>query len=156
MSGRRGACGDGAGETTTDRTGDRARTGSAVLRGLLTAVFLAAAGMKFAAVPFEVAGFARFGYPLWFMYLVGALQLAGAVLLWIPGAVAYGAVLLAVLMAGAVGSHLHAGDPILMPISAVVLLIPLAGLAYARRDELRRRGSRAILQPFARAALHRR
>jgi hypothetical protein len=118
------------------RVCDRRRAGSAVLRGLLTVVFLAAAGMKFAAVPFEVEGFARFGFPLWFMYVVGVLQLLGAVLLWTPGCVALGAGLLAVLMVGAVGSHLLAGDPVLMPLPAFVLLILLSGIAYARRAEL--------------------
>ena len=89
------------------RVRDRRSVGSVALRGLLTAVFLVAAVMKFAAVPFEVEGFVRFGYPLWFMDVVGALQLLGAVLLWTPGCVALGAGLLAVLMAGAVGSHLE-------------------------------------------------
>jgi hypothetical protein len=115
---------------------DRRRVGSVVLRGVLTAVFLVAAGMKFAAVPFEVEGFARFGYPLWFMYVVGALQLLGAVLLWTRGCVALGAGLLAVLMVGAVGSHLLAGDPALMPLPAFVLLLLLGGVAYTRRAEL--------------------
>lgn len=114
---------------------DRRRVGGVALRGLLTVVFLVAGGMKFAAVPFEVAGFARFGYPLWFMYVVGALQLLGAVLLWTRGCVALGAGLLAVLMVGAVGSHLLAGDPALMPLPAFVLLILLSGVAYARRSE---------------------
>jgi putative oxidoreductase len=118
------------------RIWDRRHVGSMVLRGLLTVVFLVAAGMKFAAVPFEVAGFARFGYPLWFMYVVGALQLLGAVLLWTRGCVALGAGLLAVLMVGAVGSHLLAGDPALMPLPAFALLILLSGVAYARRGEL--------------------
>ncbi|QGY03582.1 DoxX family protein [Methylobacterium mesophilicum SR1.6/6] len=126
---------------------DRRRIGDVVLRGLLTAVFLAAAGMKFAAVSFEVEGFARFGYPLWFMYVVGALQLLGAVLLWTRGCVALGAGLLAVLMVGAVGSHLLAGDPALMPLPAFVLLILLSGIAYARRAEL--------LQPSAGAEMRR-
>jgi putative oxidoreductase len=47
-------------EIARARISDRRRVASVVLRGLLTAVFLVAAGMKFAAVPFE----ARFGYPL--------------------------------------------------------------------------------------------
>lgn len=108
------------------------RVDSAVLRGLLTMVFLVAAGMKFAAVPFEVEGFARFGYPLWFMYVVGALHLLGAVLLWTRGCVALGAGLLAVIMVGAVGSHLSAGDPILVPLPALVLLTLLTSVAYTR------------------------
>jgi putative oxidoreductase len=126
---------------------DRRRAGGVALRGLLTVVFLVAAGMKFAAVPFEIAGFARFGYPLWFMYVVGVLQLLGAVLLWTRGCVAVGAGLLAVLMVGAVGSHLLAGDPALMPLPALVLLILLSGVAYARRSEL--------LQPSAQTEMRR-
>jgi hypothetical protein len=117
-------------------TQTRLRAGGLVLRRLLTAVFLAAAGMKFAAVPFEVSGFARFGYPLWFMYAVGAGQLGGAPLLWVRGWSAHGALWLAAIMVGAVGSHLRAGDPVPMMLPAAVLLALLAGLAWARRGEL--------------------
>ena len=128
---------------TRDAARNGSRTGGLVLRGLLTAVFLAAAGMKFASVPFEVAGFARFGYPLWFMQAVGVAQLLGAVLLWVPGQAGRGALLLALVMIGAVGSHLRAGDPVAVMVPACVLLILLAGLAYARRAELLALPSRA-------------
>ncbi len=107
-----------------------------MLRGLLTAVFVVAAAMKFSAVEFEVSGFARFGYPPWFMYAVGAAQLLGAVLLWGRGTVAAGALLLAAVMAGAVASHLRAGDPLPMALPALVLLVLLAGLAWTRRREI--------------------
>jgi putative oxidoreductase len=133
-------------EATMAQVWDRRRVGGVALRGLLTAVFVVAAGMKFAAVPFEVAGFTRFGYPLWFMDVVGALQLLGAVLLWTRGCVALGAGLLAVLMVGAVGSHLLAGDPALMPLPASVLLVLLSGVAYARRFELLRPGTGAEMR----------
>ncbi len=105
------------------------------LQGLPTAVFLADASMKSAAVPFEVEGFARSGYPPCFMNVVGILQRVGAVLIWTRGCVALGACLLAVLMSGAVGSHLLAGDPVSMSLSAFVLLILLVGVAHARRSE---------------------
>ncbi|UHC19700.1 DoxX family protein [Methylobacterium currus] len=110
--------------------------GGLLLLGLLTAVFVTAAGMKFAALPFEVAVFARFGYPLWFMYAVGAAQLLGAALLWGRGTVAHGALLLAAVMVGAAFSHLRAGDPVVMALPALLLLGLLAGLAYMRRGEL--------------------
>lgn len=116
--------------------GSVGRFGGRVLRGALTAVFLTAAGMKLTAHPFEAEAFARFGYAPWFMVAVGLLQLVGAVLLWTRGRVAHGALLLAVLMIGAVASHLRAGDPPLMPVPALVLLAFLLGLAYARRAEL--------------------
>ncbi len=111
------------------------RIGSLVLRGLLTALFVAAGGMKLVAVPFEVAGFAHFGYPLWFMYVVGAAQLLGAALLWRRATVAYGALLLAAVMVGAAFSHLRAGDPVAMAVPAIAILGLLLGLAYARRGD---------------------
>lgn len=114
---------------------DGRQVGGLVLRALLTTVFLVAGGMKLAAAEFEVSNFARFGYPPWFMYAVGAAQLLGAVLLWGRGFVAYGALLLAALMVGGVVSHLWAGDPILMPAPATFLFVLLCGLAYARRRE---------------------
>ncbi|MEH3148242.1 MAG: DoxX family protein [Methylobacterium frigidaeris] len=113
-----------------------ARLGGQVLRGVLTALFVVAAGMKFAATEFEVSGFTRFGYPLWFMYAVGAAQLLGAVLLWCRGMVAPGALLLTAVMAGAAMSHLRAGDPLPMALPALVLLVLLAGLAWTRRHEI--------------------
>jgi putative oxidoreductase len=80
------------------------------------------------------------------MYVVGTLQLLGAVLLWTRGCVALGAGLLAVLMIGAVGSHLLAGDPALMPLPAFVLLILLSGVAYARRSEFLPSGTDTEMQ----------
>ncbi len=121
---------------TSTSTSTGLHFGGLLLRGLLTAVFVTAAGMKLAALPFEVAGFARFGYPLWFMYMVGAAQLLGAALLWGRGTVAHGALLLAAVMVGAAFSHLRAGDPAVMALPALVLLGFLAGLVYARRGEL--------------------
>ncbi len=112
------------------------RVGGRVIRFLLAAVFVGAAGMKLAASEFEVSNFERFGYPSWFMYAVGIAQLLGAVLLWVRGYVAYGALFLAALMAGGVASHLHAGDPVIMAAPALGLLALLCGLAFVRRGEL--------------------
>lgn len=128
-----------------DQTWKRQRVGSCIVRAVLAIIFTVAAGMKFAATPFEVAGFERFGYPLWFMYAIGALQLLGAALLWVRGLISIGAALLAILMVGAVGSHWHVGDPVVTAVPALALLILLIGLAYARRAEL------AVLVPMMNA-----
>lgn len=106
------------------------------LRGALTLLFLVAAGMKLAALEFEVAGFTRFGYAPWFMYAVGVAQLAGAILLWVRGWIGLAALGLGAMMIGAVASHLRAGDPPTMALPAAVLVLVLFGLAYARRREL--------------------
>lgn len=112
------------------------RLGERALRLLLTVVFVGAAGMKLAASEFEVSNFERFGYAPWFMYAVGIAQLIGAASLWGRGYVAYGALFLAVLMAGGVVSHLRAGDPFVMAAPALGLLGLLSGIALVRRGEL--------------------
>lgn len=117
-------------------TSNGRRLGEWALRLLLTAVFVVAAGMKLTASEFEVSNFGRFGYPSWFMYAVGIAQLLGAGSLWVRGSVAYGALLLAALMAGGVVSHLRAGDPVVMAAPALGLLVLLCGLAFARRGGL--------------------
>ena len=114
---------------------DGARRAERVLRAAVTAVFLAAAGMKLAAVPFEVEGFARFGYAPWFMVAIGAAQFVGAALLWIRGWTGLAALGLGAMMVGAVASHLRAGDPVAMAVPAMVLAVVLAGMAFARRRE---------------------
>ncbi|WP_335645542.1 DoxX family protein [Methylobacterium durans] len=108
-------------------------TAGQILRILIALFFLVAAGMKFAGTAFEVAGFERFGYALWFMYVVGALQVVGALLLAMRGTAALGAALLAVIMLGAVGSHLRAGDPVTMAMPAFILLVVLTGIAGLTR-----------------------
>nr|WP_245438768.1 DoxX family protein [Methylorubrum zatmanii] len=106
---------------------------------LLATVFVGAAGMKLAASEFETMNFARFGYAPWFMYLAGLAEMLGAVLLWVRGHVAYGALLLAVLavlMAGGAVSHLRVGDPVMLAAPALGLMALLCGIAVAHRHEL--------------------
>lgn len=119
------------------RTGHRARIAGTVLRGLLAAVFLVAGAMKLAGTPFEVAGFTRFGYDLWLMYAVGAVQVLGGLGLLFRGYAALGAGLLAPVMVGAVASHLAVGDPPAMALPPLILFLLLAFVAYAQRRRLR-------------------
>jgi hypothetical protein len=102
-------------------------------------VFVGAAGMKLVASEFETMNFARFGYAPWFMYLAGLAEMLGAVLLWVRGYVAYGALLravLAVLMAGGAVSHVRVGDPAMLAAPAPGLMALLCGIAVAHRHEL--------------------
>ena len=62
-----------------------------------------------------LAEFARFGYPSWACRTVGVLEVAGAALLVVGIVLAdhigvSGAVLLAVVMIGALATHLRTGD----------------------------------------------
>jgi putative oxidoreductase len=106
-----------------------------VLQGLAAAAFLAAGGSKLAAAPAMVEMFAKLGAGQWFRYLTGALEVIGAVGLLVPRAAFYGAVLLAIVMVGAIVTHLAilGGSPV----PALVLLIIVGTVAYLRRPPSR-------------------
>lgn len=90
---------------------------------LLALVFALSGGAKLLALPFETEAFARWGYPMEFMYLVGALELAGAIGLLLPRLSALAGFCLAALMLGAVRTHaLHGEWPMLAVASALLAL----------------------------------
>ena len=88
---------------------------------LLALAFLAAAVAKLTGNEMMVANFARFGYPLWFMYFVGVAEIAGAIGLLLKPTAVWAAVCLGVLMLGAVGTH-FINDPPPQAVPAIVLL----------------------------------
>lgn len=70
--------------------------------------------------------FASWGYPMAFMYLVGVLEIAGAALLLMPNSGRAGSALLAVLMFGAIVTHLVAAEFLLAAAPTVMLIIIVA------------------------------
>jgi uncharacterized membrane protein YphA (DoxX/SURF4 family) len=77
--------------------------------------------------------FAGWGYPHWFMCLVGAVELGGAIALLIPPIAAYAALLLAAVMLGAfITLVTHPGGPLGWGATPLVYLVVLLGLAAAR------------------------
>lgn len=105
-----------------------------VLQVLAAAMFFMAGGAKFAAIPDVVAAFESLGMGRWFLYLTGTLEIAGAILLLVPGLAAWGAALLAVVMVGAIFFHLTVlGGSVVMPL---VLLIVLLVILWGRRRQL--------------------
>lgn len=110
-----------------------------ILAAVVGAAFLAAGAQKLAGAERQTTGFARFGYPRWSMYAIGALELAGAVGLFVgavvPPVTLLAGLLLAVVMAGAVATHLRLKDPVgsLAPsLTLLVLsLVVSAAVAFA-------------------------
>lgn len=98
------------------------------LEGAGWSAFLGAGVQKLAGAKDQKDLFKRSGYPMWFMYLTGILELTGAVGMFagvfapVWGALA--GLLLAAVMIGAVSSHLRAGDPVgnLAPPSVLLIL----------------------------------
>ena len=110
-----------------------------VLQGLLVLFFIAPGIMKLIGNPDLVEVFVRLGYPLWFMYFVGAAEVAGAL------GIAFGAYIdkrlpqlavlgLIILMIGALGSHIMASDPITNAIPAFINLILLVLYMHILRN----------------------
>lgn len=99
---------------------------------LLTLGFLMFGGSKLAGQQMHVENFARWGYPTWFMYLTGLIEVVGAVLLWPQRTRLIGALLLVATMLGAILTHLVNGEAafITMP---VVLLLLAAFVAWSNR-----------------------
>jgi uncharacterized membrane protein YphA (DoxX/SURF4 family) len=102
-----------------------------VLSGLLACLFAFAGAVKFVS-PEAAQQFAAFGYPGWFLFLIGAAEVGGALALLVPRTAFYGAAGLGVVMVGAVFTLLRAGEA---PQAAVplVCLGLLALVGYARR-----------------------
>lgn len=101
------------------------------LQGLAAVAFLAAGGSKLAAAPAMVEMFGKIGAGQWFRYLTGSLEVIGAIALLVPRAAFYGALLIAMVMVGAIVTHLAVLGG--SPIPALVLLVIVGTVAWLRR-----------------------
>ena len=102
-----------------------------MLTAFLTVIFLTAGGTKLAGFPVQADNFARWGYPGWFMYVVGVIETSGAIVLLIPRLAGFAALLLCGTMVGAALTHLMHGETTAAPVPLVLLaLVALVG--YAR------------------------
>ncbi|MEM6292476.1 MAG: DoxX family protein [Myxococcota bacterium] len=97
------------------------RIGLLIVRVLLAVAFVMAGGAKLAGAEPLAEQFAAFGLPAWSMTVVGALEVAGAVGLWVPALSRLAAGCLAALMVGAVGAHVSVGHELGQSVPAAVL-----------------------------------
>lgn len=81
------------------------------------------------------ANYLRWGYPLWFLIVVGSAEVAGAAALLFPKVAAFGAVWLGLIMIGAVSTHLASGE-YFQALVPFVLADLLFVVAYARRESI--------------------
>src|SRR5271155_3640848 len=102
-----------------------------VLQVLAAAAFLGAGGAKLAGAPQMVEVFEKVGVGQWFRYVTGLLEVSGAIGVLVPGYAFYGAALLAMVMVGAIVSHLTVLGG--SPASPAVLLVLTGTIAYLRR-----------------------
>jgi putative oxidoreductase len=101
-----------------------------ILSGLVALTFLAASGAKLAGAAVMVEMFNKVGLGQWFRYFTGLLEGAGAIGLLMPRYAFYAAVLLAVVMVGAIVAHVAVLGG--SPVPAAVLLV-LSGIIASLR-----------------------
>ena len=104
------------------------------IRVLLTAVFLAAGGAKLASLPMMVDIFGQIGQGQGFRLVTGLVEVAGALVLLVPGMTVLAALWLAATMCCAVLAHLLVLPGSALP--AIVLLVLCLALAWLHRADI--------------------
>jgi putative oxidoreductase len=105
-----------------------------VIKGLLTLAFLGAGLSKLFGVQMLVDEFALIGIGQWFRYATGIIEVAAAILLWVPGMTFLGAGLMTCVCIGAIIAHIAIlGTATMAP--AVVLLVLAVVTLYANRGQ---------------------
>jgi putative oxidoreductase len=102
---------------------------------VLGVMFIMAGGAKLMGQHSQVEHFAQWGYPLWFLYVIGLVEVVGGMCLFIPKAQYYGIVVLSFTMLGAAMTHFMANEMSAFPIP-LVLLAGLVTLALTMRKPI--------------------
>ena len=96
-----------------------------VLTILLTLAYLVTGVMKLSGGEQVRQGFENWGYPVFFIYVIGLCEVAGAIGLWVRRFSYAAKVCLILLMAGAAGTHL-VFDTVTEALAPVILIVVIA------------------------------
>jgi uncharacterized membrane protein YphA (DoxX/SURF4 family) len=101
-----------------------------VLSIVLALAFAGAGIAKLLSAPMMVAEFALFGYPQWFLYVVGALEVLSAIFFLVPRLRAVATGIVICIMVGALFSHVTHGQfgMAIGPLILLVLAVALGSL----------------------------
>jgi len=108
--------------------------GLLAIKVVVALAFLSAGIAKLMGAELMVQTFAAIGWGQWFRYLTAVIEVIGAVLLFIPGWQARGALILICTMIGAVVAHLFVLGPSAIP--ALVLGVLASVVFYAHKDQI--------------------
>ena len=105
-----------------------------VVTVLLTLAFLGSGIMKLTGAGEIRQGFEHWGYPVFFMYIIGLCEVAGAIGLWVRRFSYAAKVCLIILMAGAVATHL-VFDSLTQAMPPIILIVLIAVTLVLHRKE---------------------
>ncbi|MEM7118849.1 MAG: DoxX family protein [Chloroflexota bacterium] len=112
------------------------RIGLILVLGFLTLIIGFSGVSKLAGMEEWLVEWERYGYPLWFMYAIGVLQVIGSIMIWIPKTRFWGAALFAVIMIGAAFTHISIGE--FLPITQNAILLALSAyVMWINRESIR-------------------
>ena len=101
---------------------------------LLSLVFLASGGAKLAGLEFEIVAFERWGYPLWFMYFIGVVEVAGGIGLLVSRLSALAGAGLAAMMIGAMATHVIHAEWGMLVAASLIFTLSAARAVIGRGD----------------------
>jgi len=99
-----------------------------VVAAFLVYVFARQGPAKFSSSSGWARAFAIWHYPVWFRIVIGLVETTAAVLLLTRRTASIGAALIAVVMLGGMGTHLHFGHPGQMTSEVLPLMLSLVVL----------------------------
>ena len=107
-----------------------------ILTTFLSILFLASGVAKVLGLEFETEAFQRWEYPTWFMYMIGFLEVSGAVALMIPKLATLAALALSGVMVGAVFTHLIYAEWVMLLVASIILGLAIWRTYSGRADLL--------------------
>jgi uncharacterized membrane protein YphA (DoxX/SURF4 family) len=90
---------------------------------LLALAFVGAGTAKLTSQPMMVTNFAAWGFPGWFLYVTGAIEVVSAIMILIPRTALIGTALLICTMICALLTHLTHGQAAMIGAPLVLLLL---------------------------------
>lgn len=107
-----------------------------IIAAVIAYDFLLQGWRKFDPNGWWAPAFKKWGYPTWFMVLVGVVEVAGGLLLLVPKVRHLGAAILIVIMLGAIVTRSIFGvsfEEILFFVNTIAILMVMVGVGYKPR-----------------------
>ena len=101
---------------------------------LITLIFVASGSAKLLGLEFELEAFDRWGYPLWFMYFTGVVEVIGGLVIWVKRLRFITSVGLNCVMIGAMATHLLNAEWPMLGVATVILILTLINTWRFKKD----------------------